>query len=429
MRLARPRSARRLAIAAALALAGAVGFPALAGAVAPRPSSPDDDAVVGTTRPTFGWTSGSAATGIARYEVLVELPGGPVEVAQTGPGVLSATSTIDLPDDSRLRWLVRLVDNIGRVQATSAGRRYFIRVASVPAPPTVVTAPAAISAVTTPSFAWTGTRTSSRWVVMDASGAAVQSGEVPRAGGAATLTAVADGAYRFEVVQRNVAGVAGPPAAVAFRVDAIPPAPLGIRADRPSPTVGTTPAFSWTGLEAAAVVTWRISGAGGSLVRGPADTLDAGVSPGPLPPGSYLFEARQVDAGGNAGPWASEPFAILSGPAGAAAGTGAKLPSRNVKRLIPRVGSHVRSLRPTLRWTPGPKGTRIYNVQVFLVTPDKTLRKTLSAFPTSRRYTLPGRARLARGACYVWRVWPYRGSTFTPSPLGVSHFCVARTLK
>jgi hypothetical protein len=415
-------------MAAALALAGAAAFPALAGAAAPRPSSPDDDAVAGT-RPTFGWTSGSAATGIARYEVVVEMPLGPVEVARAGPGVLTATSTIDLPDDTRLRWLVRLVDNLGRVQATSEGRRRFIRVASVPAPPTVVTAPAAIGAVTTPSFTWTGTRISSRWEVMDTSGAAVQSGEVPTGGGAATLTALADGAYRFEVVQRNLAGAEGPAASVAFRVDATPPAPLGLRADRPSPSVGTTPAFSWTGLEAGAVVSWRVTGSGGSLVQGPADTPDAGVRPDPAPPGSYLFEARQVDAGGNAGPWASEPFAILPGPAGASAGTSATLPARNVKRLIPRVGSRVHSLRPTLRWTRGPKGTRIYNVQVFLVTPDRTLRKTLSAFPTSRRYTIPKGARLARGACYVWRVWPYRGSTFTPSPLGVSHFCVARTLK
>jgi hypothetical protein len=28
--------------------------------------------------------------------------------------------------------------------------------------------------------------------------------------------------------------------------------------------------------------------------------------------------------------------------------------------------------------------------------------------------------------CYVWRIWPYRGSKFTPKPLGISNFCVAK---
>ena len=30
------------------------------------------------------------------------------------------------------------------------------------------------------------------------------------------------------------------------------------------------------------------------------------------------------------------------------------------------------------------------------------------------------------GTCYVWRVWPYTGTTFTPKPLGISNFCVAK---
>jgi hypothetical protein len=81
-------------------------------------------------------------------------------------------------------------------------------------------------------------------------------------------------------------------------------------------------------------------------------------------------------------------------------------------------------VRPTLRWTSGPKGTRIYNVQVFRVADGAKLRKVLSAFPKRQRFIVPRRKSLARGACYVWRVWPFRGQRALPSPLGVSHFCV-----
>ena len=67
------------------------------------------------------------------------------------------------------------------------------------------------------------------------------------------------------------------------------------------------------------------------------------------------------------------------------------------------------AVRPTLRWTAGPKGTRTYNVQVFRVVDGAKLRKVLSAFPHKQRFVVPRKKALARGACYVWRVWPFRG--------------------
>ena len=30
------------------------------------------------------------------------------------------------------------------------------------------------------------------------------------------------------------------------------------------------------------------------------------------------------------------------------------------------------------------------------------------------------------GTCYVWRVWPYTGTRFTPKPLGFSNYYVAK---
>lgn len=53
------------------------------------------------------------------------------------------------------------------------------------------------------------------------------------------------------------------------------------------------------------------------------------------------------------------------------------------------------------------------------------LVKVGSAFPSATRYALPAGTSLAPGACYVWRVWPYRGRGYTPRPLGISDFCVA----
>ena len=41
-----------------------------------------------------------------------------------------------------------------------------------------------------------------------------------------------------------------------------------------------------------------------------------------------------------------------------------------------------------------------------------------------RRFVVPRKKALARGACYVWRVWPFRGERPLKEPVGVSHFCV-----
>jgi hypothetical protein len=148
------------------------------------------------------------------------------------------------------------------------------------------------------------------------------------------------------------------------------------------------------------------------------------VAPPALPPGAYVFEARQTDAAGNVGEWGSEPFAILPGPAATPATTRTRLPRRNVKNLIPRVGAKISATRPTLRWKGARPGTRLFNVQIFKVGTGNRLTKVHSAFPRVARYAIPRRARLTRGVCYVWRVWPYQGTQFTEQPLGVSHFCV-----
>ncbi len=118
---------------------------------------------------------------------------------------------------------------------------------------------------------------------------------------------------------------------------------------------------------------------------------------------------------------------------GAAAGTRTRIPllRLNHSRLRPRAGRVVPTLRPLLRWKKGPRGTKLYNIQIFRLTRGPggqftAVRKILSAFPRSRYFRVPPRTLRPR-TCYVWRIWPWRGKRFTASPLGVSNLCVATT--
>ncbi len=139
---------------------------------------------------------------------------------------------------------------------------------------------------------------------------------------------------------------------------------------------------------------------------------------------------------GNASELTSEPFTVLA-PLVAPTPAQEKrtaflaaLPKQNALRLLPKAGKTLPTLRPVLRWKRGPRGTKLYNLQVFRVTPGKTakakpkVRKVLSRFPRGRAYRAPAK-RLKAGTCYVWRVWPYTGTAFTRRPVGVSNFCVA----
>lgn len=391
---------------------------------APLPLSPVSGASV-SPRPTFAWSAGSSPT-ITGYQVWIQATGqADRQVATALAPALTATATEDLPADVALTWIVRAVDGTGAiVEETPAGLGFPILVA--PPPPALTSVPAALSNNTAPSFAWTGNRAGSRWAVVNATGTTVQSGTLATASGAATAM-LGSGAFELRVVQRNSVGAESAPATAAFSIDATAPPALAIAASRPSPSVGVTPSFSWSGTEPGATTWWRVIGAGGALVQGPASTTAASAAPAPLAAGSYSFEARQVDAVGNPGPWATEPFAILPAPAAPPATTAVSaLPSSNWRKMTPRRGAKIRSTRPTLRWSAGPRGTRLYNVQIFLVGKDNALKKVRTAFPKTRSFTLPRRAALKKGSCYVWRVWPYRGSSFTSTPLGVSHFCIRK---
>lgn len=403
-------------ITAAVAAAPAVAAPS-------APVAPADEAVTTTLRPTFEWTAGSSGAPIVRYEVFVELPAGPVEVLETVPPALSGTSTIDLPDDTRLRWFVRVTNSLGGVASTPVEERTEVVVATPPAAPALTGGPPSLGRVSTASFSWTGARTGSRWALLDEAGTPSLTGDAPAGGGAVTLGPIADGLWTFRVAQLNAAGAAGEPAVRSFRLDATPPA-------APTVVVGGSrrrPVFTWRGVEAGATFAWQVRGPRGAIVAGPTTTAATSVRPARLRPGVYAFEVRASDAAGNTGEAGTRPFPI-SEIVPILQGLGPESPMRQVRsraaRLTPRAGARLARARPVLRWKRAGVDAELYNVQVFRLVSGRSLVKVASVFPRSNRAALPKGLRLAHGACYVWRVWPYRRSGYAPSALGVSDFCV-----
>jgi hypothetical protein len=105
------------------------------------------------------------------------------------------------------------------------------------------------------------------------------------------------------------------------------------------------------------------------------------------------------------------------------------LPRQNARRLKPKAGKTLFSRTPVLRWSRGPRGTKLFNLQIFRVSIGRNaktpkVQKVLSVLPKGKAYRVPKRLTRPK-TCYVWRVWPYTGREFTPKPLGVSNYCIA----
>jgi hypothetical protein len=410
------------AAAAASAVIGALAFTGTALSAAPNLTGPADDSLTTTLRPTFSWTHTPGAT-TTGYQVIVDDVGVVATVSAAGGGPFNVPSAVDLPDDATLTWSVQAEGTPPNPE--TSGKR-TLRTSTTPAvPPTILGGPAGPTNQTVPVFNWGGTRASSAWALLGADGAAIQTGVVASGNGSAQLTTLGDGSYTFRVLQRSSQGQEGPAATRAFTVDTQSPAILLITAVPSFPTLNASPTFAWSGVEPGAKVAWQVIGVGGNTVRGPVVTDAAKARVGPLPQGSFLFQVRQTDAAGNSSEWRSEPFAVAPG---ATITGGPTLPSHNARALTPRLGARLTTSRPLLRWKARARA-RLYNVQIFRVAAKGRLAKIRSVFPRGNRFRLSKRRRLPRGACYVWRVWPYMGRSFTKKPLGVSHFCVKKAAK
>lgn len=411
--------------------AGVIAPQILVDSVSPgafSPTSPTDNATVAAAS-KFSWTeSVDASSGTTGYELWAHYGGTDHKIATTtGPKATDATLdpgiAAGLPLNTDIDWFVRSFDLAGN-PSTKSGTRTFRIDPTIPGPATFTSGPGAQTNDTTPSFNWTGNQPSFEWAVIPA-GTSTLLQQGSGTSSQATLGTLAPGDYTFRVVQVSAAGVDSEEATYPFTLDTTPPAPPVIDTRPINGSKDITPSFSWRG-EAHATFTWRVIGAGGGVVRGDS-TSDTSLTLAPLTPGPYTFQITQTDRAGNTSSAAVDPFSII-GPSGLQAGTKLSLPTTNHRRLKPKKGATLPTRRPVLRWNSGPRGTTLYNVQLFRVirlTSGKTrVAKVFSTFPRTLQYRIPSR-RTRPATCYVWRVWPYLGTRFTKKPLGISNFCIA----
>jgi len=416
------------------------------GAPAGQPSQPGPAALV-ASEPTFTWTPGFDATSLPdRYELQFRDTTTDNEwhtIANRddvgGVGDYSskrepAVWPTPLPEEHQLQWRVVTFDNAAN--SRSSTERFLTIDSTIPPPPQITGGPSTPIRFTSPTFSWSGTAGNTfAWDLT------VPGHETPVRGPFTgpqtewTFPSLADGAYTFRVSQVTPFGQPGAQATRAFVVDTTPPVAPTITARPPFPASGTI-TFGWS-MEPGAFSRWQIIGAGGAVVIGPSDTPLSSVSIANLADGAYSFQVLQIDAAGNASATTSEPFTVtnplapgLSPSASPKVQPEYLLPAQNAARLRPKAGKTVPTRRPVLSWRRGPRGTRLYNVQIFKVVKKRkganpTVKKVYSGFPSKRQLRAP-KAKMRPGTCYVWRVWPYTGTRFTPKPLGISNFCVAK---
>ena len=413
--------------------------PAAAELIAPRNLVPDE--------PTFRWFSsamGSDVSGVSRFLVQFRrgdnsdgtfdtlasvAPQGIVgseQTAKRGDGLSAGDTPPPLPENVEIDWRVRVVDKAGNI--TSGGVRQFTIDPTVPPAPTITGGPVGPTQDTTPTFSWDGGGDSFKWDVLPAgSQAAVRSGTT--AAKEVTVGALNDGAYSFRVTQFTAAGRESAEALRTFVVDTTPPAAPLILTRPTFPSVGDA-VFTWTS-EPGAYSRWSVVDRGGNVVVSPTDTPVTSATLPPLAEDAYTFGVQQIDAAGNVSPATVEPFTVIAPLVAPAPNTGivTLLPRQNARRLQPKAGKTLFSRTPVLRWTRGPRGTKLFNLQIFKVAIGKNAKtpkvtKILSVFPRATAYRVP-KSKTRPKTCYVWRVWPYTGREFTPKPLGVSNYCIA----
>jgi hypothetical protein len=414
-----------------------------------QPSEPGPAALV-VAEPTFFWTPGFDATSGVRGDDGYELQfrdtttdnewhtianrddaGGVGNYSAKRDPAVWATP---LPEKHQLQWRIVTFDNAGN--SRSSTERFLTIDSTIPPAPQITGGPSTPIRFTSPTFTWTGSPGNTfSWDLT------VPGRETPVRGpfaGPATeamFPSLADGAYTFRVSQVTPFGQPGAQATRAFVVDTTPPVAPTITARPPFPASGII-TLGWS-VEPGAFSRWQIVGAGGAVVIGPSDTPLNSISIANLADGAYSFQVLQIDPAGNASATTAEPFTVTTPLApGQSPGTNPRvqpeflLPTQNAARLRPKAGKTLPTRRPVLRWRKGPRGTRLYNVQIFKVVKKRrgaapTVKKVYSVFPSKRQLRAP-KSKMQPGTCYVWRVWPYTGTRFTPKPLGISNFCVAK---
>jgi hypothetical protein len=390
---------------------------------APTPSallSPGEGSVVGVARPPFSWTAAVDAQGVHDYEVFLN---GVRQVSLRANRPRTWTPSRDLASGT-YTWFVRAIDDSGHA-ADSILATFRIDTLAPPAP-TFTQVPGNPGASTAPVVAWNGTGPTYTWSLFRTGVAAPIAGPTTGTQSSATLGPLTEGSYTFRLNQTNAFARRSADAEIGFRVDLTPPAAPTVTARPPATSAGPAPVFAWNPAEPGGTFAWQVLSPGGSVVQS-AQSVSPQITTSPLSSGDYRFVVRQIDEAGNSGAASgAEAFSIV-----AATSTGTKsqrsLARRRPSTLTPRhlrpaPGARLKGRRSVLRWSPGPKGTTVYNLQFFRITPAGKIVKMLSVFPRRTQFVLRS-GRLKRGQRYIWRVWPYlHGTTIAPRPVGVSFF-------
>lgn len=417
----------------------------------PTKPAPTSTGALVPDQPTFTWLPSTDATsGVDHYEVQWQVNGDnfnadtgwkKLAAVDQGPGQgeFSAPPSIwtggPLPINTLLAWRVLAVDVAGNATFSKKTGLDLTIDPTVPAAPVITGGPNAPTRDSSPTFSWTGDGASFRWNLTLAGSANPIRGDAGTAT-SATIPNLPDGSYVLHVTQFTAAQRESAEATRSFTVDTTAPdAPTILT--RPSfPAIGPAPTFTWS-IEPGAYSRWQVVGANGSLVYGPIETPATAAELPTLPEGPYTFQVVQIDPAGNVSTVTSEAFTVLAPLVAPSPATNARtaflaaLPKQNALRLKPKAGTTLPTLRPVLRWQKGPRGTKLYNLQIFQVKAGKgtakpKVTKVLSRFPRGLQFRPPAK-NLKAGTCYVWRVWPYTGTAFTTRPVGVSNFCVAES--
>lgn len=400
------------------------------------PNTPRDGEIAGTTSVTFTWTPGAdSVSGIQYYEVW-RVGGGKIASAPARSNRVTAS----VPPGT-MGWFVRTFDNAytsgSTAQNAADSPTYTLTVdPSAPPAPGGLEGPGPATSETTPTFRWTGAGPRFEWSVTPAGDSTPVRQDATEERQVKVTPALPDGAYVFGVKQVRTGGQPGAEATHRFTVDTVaPPAPT-ITSRPPPSTPVVSPPFAWQG-EPGGTYLWRMVTEGGTVERGPIAVNATSVGAGPVGPGTYLFQVRQRDAAGNLGPWSAAERVTVTVAGGSGSNAVKLTPPRTGKarpvvlyprRLRPRAGVRIPTLRPVLQWRRGPRFTMLYNVQVFEIRGRRVV-KVKSAFSRNTQWRVPPRT-LKKGRRYAWRVWPYRGLRgYTRKPLGISYFDVASKLK
>ena len=336
------------------------------GAALASPFTPSPGAIL-TDEPTYVWRNATDPTsGQARSEVWARWTGVSDQLIArvAAPAARSARNvrTTPLPIRTPIRWFVRYYDRAGN-HSDSAARTFTID----PTPPSarrrsrparrahqLARAEVHVEGRRQPTFTWR--------LTADGADEPAQQGRGPAQ--SVALQQLPTATTRSASRRSPPSAWRAPEATRSFTVDTVAPAAPVVTLRPPAAVTG--PRRVRVDHRAGAFSRWAVFNPAGQQMRAPVDTPAARATIGALAAGGYTFHLQQIDAAGNASPPVDEAFSVgASAVRPAAKPRLTALPAQNAGRLRPRKGARLLTERPALRWKKGPRGTTLYNVQLF----------------------------------------------------------------